>query len=142
MLDTGKMQDILNQLELKYTFRKLNDEIEEYEITVDAEEDLRLSALHYHAEEETYVRLYGYVDELDDENAMEQLSKLLSLNLDIPAGAYCLDTEEGIIMITINLPFESLTPDYLSWAIEFCITSQDIFYSEYYPEDPEEIAKG
>lgn len=142
MKETARMQELLNQLELKYTFRVLSDVIEEFEIVVDVEDDLRLSGLLYRAEEEVYFRLYGYIDELDKDNAVEQLSKLMALNLDIPTGAYCLDPDEGVIMITINMPFDSLTPDYLSWGIEFCITSQEIFYDEYYPETPEDIAQG
>ena len=142
MKETARLQELLSQLEFKYTYRKLNEDIEEFEIVVDAEDDLRLSGLLYHADEECFFRLYGYVDELDKDNALEQLSKLMALNLDMPAGAYCLDAEEEVVLVTLNMAFGTLTPESLSWGIEFCVASQDIFYDEYYPEEPEDIAKG
>ena len=64
MKETARLQELLSQLEFKYTYRKLNEDIEEFEIVVDAEDDLRLSGLLYHADEECFFRLYGYVDVL------------------------------------------------------------------------------
>ncbi len=46
----------------------------------------------------------AYVDEVDEDNTLEQLKLVLVLNGDLPTGAFCLDPEEGVIDVTVNLP--------------------------------------
>lgn len=142
MEETAAVNKLLAKLELKYEQQQLDEDIAHYAITLDAEEDETIEALLYTTEEGSFLRLFAYVDEVDSESALEQLKTVLMLNGDLPTGAFCLDPDEDVIDITVNLPLPGLTPEELSWMIEFCFVARQMYYDEVYPQDEDEIAKG
>jgi hypothetical protein len=142
MDETATVNKILQKLELQFEHQQLDDDIAHYTITLDAEEDETVEALLYTTEEGSFFRLFAYVDEVDKEDALQQLKTVLMLNGDLPTGAFCLDPDEDVIDITVNLPLPGLTPEELSWMIEFCFVARQMYYDEVYPQEGDEIAKG
>lgn len=140
-MDSAKKLDGLIK-ELGFTFeRKAGDEgIENYTIVIDEAENLAVSGVLYKTDEGEYIRLTAYVDEVNEERPVDQLSLLLSLNLDIPTGAYCLDAEENVVLVTVNIPASETTADLLGWVIEFMIVAQEVYYQEFYTS--EEMPQG
>jgi len=140
MEGTATVNAILKDLELTYDHEIVEEGVEHYDIVVDPEEDLRVSGVLYTTDDGPYFRVLCYVDELDKDHGEEQLTKLMVLNCDIPTGAFCLDPDEGVILVTVNMPLGDLNAEFLSWTIEFCLAAQDIYFEEYYPENGDELA--
>lgn len=140
-METAKKIDGLIK-ELGFDFRRESGEegIENYTITIDEAENLVVSGILYKTDEGVYLRITAYVDEVNEERPVDQLSLLLSLNLDIPTGAYCLDSEENVILVTVNIPATEATADLLGWVIEFMIVAQEVYYQEFYTA--EELPQG
>ena len=113
-----------------------------YEIRIDEAENISVTGLLYETEEGAFFRLMSYVDEINKEKPMEQLTLLMALNLDIPTGAYCLDPEDDVILATVNIPMAELTAELLGWVIEFLIVAQEVYFQEFYPADPEKMPQG
>jgi hypothetical protein len=139
---TAAVDSVLAKLELKFEHEPVGEDVVHYSITIDEDEDEVVDALLYHTEEGPFLRLYAYVDEVDEDNTLEQLKLVLVLNGDLPTGAFCLDPEEGVIDVTVNLPVSEMTPDLLSWMIEFCFIAREMYVGEAYPAPEDEIAQG
>jgi hypothetical protein len=142
MEETKTVDAALAQLGFKYKHEAIEEGVEHYEITVDEEENLVVSGILYKTEEGAYIRLLVYVDELSEEQPYEQLALLMTLNGDIPTGAYCLDHEEDSILVTVNVPVQEITVELLGWVVEFMFVAQEVYYEEYYPADAEDMAQG
>jgi hypothetical protein len=127
--------EALKTLGYKYAQQALEDGTEQYTITVDESEQLEVTGFLYHTDDGSYFRLMGYVDELSEDGTVPQLSLLLALNGDIPTGAFCMDPEEHVIYVTVNLPAAELTADLLGYMIDFLFWAQDLYYEEFYPEN-------
>jgi hypothetical protein len=112
---------------------------EVYDILVDEAENIEVNGLLYETEDGAFFRLMSYVDEINKDKPLEQLSLLMALNLDIPTGAYCLDPEDDVILATVNIPLAELTAELLGWVIEFLIVAQEVYFQEFYPVDPEKM---
>jgi hypothetical protein len=144
MADIAPITAALDALQLKYTHEKLEDGFESFTIRIDDTEEIEVTGILYDGEEGGAFRLLGYVDELNAEQETLQLKTLLALNGDLPTGAFCLDPEEGVIYVTVNLPVEAVEAKMLEWALEFTLVAQEIYFQEFYGDAPEgeEIAQG
>jgi hypothetical protein len=129
----------LAQLKLNHERSQLEPDLIRFDIKVDESEDLEVAGMLFRTEDGVYFRLMGYVDEMDDANAIEQLKMLLALNGELPMGCYCMDPEEEIIYATVNLPLDNVQPEMLSWCIEFIFAAQEIYDQEM---DPVENGNG
>jgi hypothetical protein len=138
----AKLETVLQGMQLKFERQEVTEDIMAYALQVNPEEDEIVDALLYENEDGQYLRLVSYVDELDEDHALDQLTKLMTLNGEIPTGAYCLDPESGVVEITVNLDLGNVTAEALGDMLEFCFTARDFFYDEYYPEDADDVAKG
>ena len=144
MADIAPITSALDALKLKYTHEKLEDGFESFTIRMDDSEELEVTGILYDSEEGAAFRLLGYVDELSADQESVQLKTLLALNGDLPTGAFCLDPEEGVIYVTVNLPLDAIKPEMLEWALEFLLVAQEIYFQEFYGDAPdgEELAQG
>ena len=135
-MEIAKKIDGLIQ-DLGFSFRRESgvEGVENYTITIDESENLVVSAVLYNTEEGVYLRITAYVDEVNEDRPLDQLSMLLALNLDIPTGAYCLDAEDNVVLVTVNIPAPEVTADLLGWVIEFMIVAQEVYYQEFYTAD-------
>jgi hypothetical protein len=140
MKEALQIDALLNELGFAFEHEQLEEDLIHYEITVDAGEQLTVTAFLYNTPDGVYFRLQAYVDELSEDGPLEQLSKVLALNGDLPTGAFCLDQEENLIYVTVNMPALEITPDMLSWVIEFLFVAQEVYYQEFYPVEPENLA--
>lgn len=131
MKDTQAVMDMLSQLELKYDHGTVDESMEFFEITLDESEGLNVTGLLYEAEEGAAFRLLAYMDDLEEDDALEQLSLLMALNGEIPVGAFCMDPEQQVIYSTVNLPIADLEPELLSWLLEYIFAVQNLYYQEY-----------
>jgi hypothetical protein len=131
MKDTKTITKLINDLELQFEHGTVDENMEFFEITIDESEGLNVSGLLYEAEEGAAFRLLAYMDELDEDHALDQLSLLMALNGELPIGAFCMDPEEQIIYSTVNLPVSDLTAELLSWLLEYVFAVQDFYYQEY-----------
>lgn len=131
MKDTQTIMDMLKKLELKFDHGSVDESMEFFEISLDESEGLNATGLLYEAEEGAAFRLLAYMDDLDEESAMEQLSLLMALNGEIPVGAFCMDPEQQVIYSTVNLPVSDLEPDLLSWLLEYVFAVQNLYFQEY-----------
>ena len=130
---------VLGDLGFVFEHEQLEDDLIHYEITVDAGEQLTVSAFLYSSPDGVYFRLQAYVDEVSGDDPLKQLAQVLALNGDLPTGAFCLDPEENYIYVTVNMPAREITPDMLSWVIEFLFVAQEVYYQEFYPVAPEDL---
>jgi hypothetical protein len=141
-MDTARFEGLLGELKLPFTSEQVESDLTQYVIKVDESEGIEAIALVYKNDDGEFVRLLGYVDELDSESPTEQLRMLLALNGDLPTGAYCLDPEEDVIYATVNVPLEELGAEQLSWLVEFLLVAQEIYDEEMGPEGPDVVAQG
>jgi hypothetical protein len=141
-MDTAAIKTLLDELKLPYTSEQVESDLVSYTIRVDEAENIEVTALVYDTEEGTYLRLMSYVDELDPAAALEQLKVLMTLNGELPVGAYCMDPDEEVIYATVNSPVAELDAEYLSWLIEFLLVAQEIYDQELSGEGPEVVAEG
>jgi len=133
-MDTARFEGLLGELKLPFEKEQVEEDLLRYAVKIDEAEGLEALALLYSTEDGEYVRLLGYVDELDPDNATEQLKLLLTLNGDLPTGSYCLDPEEEIIYATVNVPAAELNAEQLSWLVEFLLVAQEIYDEEQNPD--------
>ena len=139
---TAAIDKLLGQLEMKFEHEEVGEDVVHYAITIDEDEEEIIDALLYQTEEGPFLRLYAYVDDVDEDHTLEQLKLVLVLNGDLPTGAFCLDAEEGVIDITVNIPVSELSPDLLGWMIEFCFVAREMYMTDAYPSDDDDIAQG
>jgi hypothetical protein len=139
MKESTHIDALLNELGFVFEREQLEEDLIHYEITVDAGEQLTVTAFLYRTPDGAYFRLQAYVDELNEDDPLKQLTQVLALNGDLPTGSFCLDTEENFIYVTVNMPAHEITPDMLGWVIEFLFVAQEVYYQEFYPVEPEEI---
>jgi hypothetical protein len=144
MADSTPVIKALDALKLKYQRETMEDGFERFDITIDDAEHLEATGILYQPDgEDAAFRLLGYVDEIAADKEVEQLRALLALNGDLPTGAFCLDPDEGVIFMTVNIPVDALNPEMLEWALEFLFVAQEMYFDEFYGEDvPDEIAQG
>jgi len=135
MKDTQTIKDMLSKLELKFDHGSVDESMEFFEIALDESEGLNVTGLLYEAEEGAAFRLLAFMDDLDEQEALEQLSLLMALNGEIPVGAFCMDPEQQVIYSTVNLPVADLEPDLLSWLLEYVFAVQNLYFQEYGLED-------
>ncbi len=139
MKEALQIDALLNELGFAYEHEQLEEDLIHYEITVDAGEQLTVTAFLYNSPDGVYFRLQAYVDELSGEDPLRQLTQVLALNGDLPTGAFCLDPDENFIYITVNMPAADITPELLGWVIEFLFVAQEVYYQEFYPVEPEDL---
>jgi hypothetical protein len=144
MADIAPITAALDALKLKYAHEKVEDGFDNFTITLDDAEGIEVTGLLYDGEDGSAFRLLGYVDELSQEQEAVQLKTLLALNGDLPTGAFCLDPEEGVVYVTVNLPVEAVEPKMLEWALEFTLVAQELYFQEFYGDVPEgeDLAQG
>ena len=130
--------------ELGYTFNQLqvDEDAVRFDITVDPGEELGVVGLLYRINGEWGFRLMAHIDELDKEQPLAQLKNVMSLNGDIPLGAYCLDPEEDLLYVTVNVPFEDISADNLAFLVEALLAAQEFYYLEFYGDDDGEMPEG
>jgi hypothetical protein len=131
---TETIGDALKQLGFKYEHETIEDGAERFLIMVDESEELEVTGIAYTSDDGTYFRLLAYVDELSEDGAMAQLTTLMALNGELPTGAFCMDPEEHVIYVTVNLPAAEITAEMLGYMIDFLFFAQDAYYEEQYPE--------
>ena len=137
-----RFEELLGELELSWSSSDGEDGLALYNIVIDAENDLELTAVMYgsepdeegvdHEDEEFYVRLLAYVDELSVDTPLDQLSLLMKLNCELPAGTFCLNPVDSVVYATLNLQLEDLEPEDLDSAMNHVLDCQDYFFQEYY----------
>ena len=139
-----RFEELLGELELSWSSSDGEDGLALYNIVIDAENDLELTAVMYGSEpdeegvaedEEFYVRLLAYVDELSVDTPLDQLSLLMKLNCELPNGAYCMNPVDNVIYATMNIPVSDLSVESLDWAMDFLLDCQSIFFYEYYGDE-------
>ena len=131
-----KFEELLQQLELSWSDSEGEDGLHLYNIEIDPENELELTAVMYGDEEDGwFVRLLAYVDELSMDQPLDQLSMLMKLNCELPAGTYCMNPVDNVIYSTMNIPLSDLDADSLDWALEFLLDCQGIFFSEFYGDE-------
>lgn len=135
------ISDALKELGFKFQQETLEDSAERFLIMVDESEELEVTGILYQSDDGTYFRLLAYVDELSEDNALNQLTTLMALNGEIPTGAFCMDPEEHVIYITVNLPAAECTSELLGYMIDFLFFGQDLYYEEQYPEHSDGLAE-
>jgi hypothetical protein len=142
MEETKVVIDALN--ELGYSFKQVpvEDDAVRFDITVDQGEDLGVVALLYRVNGEAGLRLMAYVDEVSKDEPLEHLRDVLALNGDLPLGAYCLDPEEDLIYVTLNMPLEEMNADNLAFMVEALLAAQEFYFLEFYEEDLQPEAEG
>jgi hypothetical protein len=136
-----QIEATLAQLKLRAERSRLEPDLVRFDIKVDESEDLEVAGMLYSTEDGTYFRLMGYVDEMDEAGAVDQLKLLLALNGDLPMGCFCMDPEEEIIYATVNLPLENVNEEMLSWCIEFIFAAQDLYDQELLPGENGDLAE-
>lgn len=139
MKEALQIDALLNELGFAFQHEQIEEDLIHYEITVDAGEELTVTAFLYNSPDGVYLRLQAYVDELSGDDPLRQLSQVLELNGDLPTGAFCLDPDESFIYVTVNLPVAGLVPEMLGWVIEFLFVAQEVYYQEFYPVEPEDL---
>ena len=128
-----QFEDILRQLELSWSDTEGEDGLVLYNIPIDPENDMEITVVLYGDGEEGYfARLLAYVDELSVEDPLDQLSTLMKLNCELPAGTYCMNPVDNVIYATMNVQLEGLEAESLDWAMDFLLDCQSIFFSEFY----------
>jgi hypothetical protein len=131
-----KFEELLRLLELSWSDSDGEDGLVLYNIVIDADDDLELTAVMYgDAEEGIFVRLLAYVDELSPDDPLEQLSTLMKLNCELPAGTYCMNPVDNVIYATMNIPLDELDAESLDWGMDFLLDCQSIFFSEFYGDE-------
>lgn len=137
----AKIEAVLEELGLKFEAAGVEDGVHRYHITIDDSENIGVEGLLYDAEDGMFFRLLAYVDEVQADREIEQLSTLLALNMDIPTGAYCLDDEEDVLLVTVNIPVNDLNPGIISWVLEFLLVAQQVYFDEFYGTELEDLAE-
>jgi len=142
-----RFEELLGELELSWSSTDGEDGLALYNIVIDAENDLELTAVMYGGEDgdgeegspgepdEFFVRLLAYVDELSVDTPLDQLSLLMKLNCELPTGAYCMNPVDNVIYATMNIPVSDLSVESLDWAMDFLLDCQSIFFYEYYGDE-------
>lgn len=138
----AKVKSVLQELALKFSENELEDGVHGFQITLDESEGIMVEGLVYEAEEGKFFRLLAYVDEVQAGREQEQMALLLTLNMDIPTGAYCLNEEDGILLVTVNIPVNDLNPGIVSWVMEFLLVAQQVYFDEFYGPEGGELAEG
>ncbi|GEM_PF-3277765 len=135
MKDTQAIKDILAELEVQYEHGDVEDDMEFFEIVIDEDEDLVATGLLYESDEGAAFRLLAPMDRLSEDNPVSQLSLLMALNGELPAGAFCMDPEQLTIYSTVSVPVPDLTAKYLGWLLDYIFAVQDFYYQEYGASD-------
>jgi hypothetical protein len=138
----GTIGEALKQLGFKFEQETMEDGAERFLIVVDESEELEVTGVAYLSDDGTYFRLLAYVDELSEDGAIAQLTTLMALNGELPTGAFCMDPEEHVIYVTVNLPAAEITADMLGFMIDFLFFAQDVYYEEQYPEHGDGLPEG
>ena len=141
MPDIKPVTDALTALELKYVHESVEEGVERFAITIDETEHVEATGLLYDSPEGAVFRLMGYVDEVQPDDELEQLRTLLTINVDLVTGAFCLDREENVIYATVSFPVNAVSKETIEWGLEFLLVAQDLYFQEFYEEDEEEIAQ-
>ncbi|MEZ5338552.1 MAG: type III secretion system chaperone [bacterium] len=128
-----KMEELLRQLELSWSDSEDEGGFVLYNVVLDQENELELTAVLYGTEEDGYfLRLLAYVDELSVDEPLDQLTMLMKLNCELPAGTFCLNPVDSVVYATLNLQLEDLEPEDLDSAMNHVLDCQDYFFQEYY----------
>ncbi|MBN2080793.1 hypothetical protein JW859_01165 [bacterium] len=135
MNKSQQIREMLEALSLNYEHNVLDEHMESFDIILDEAEDLVATGLLYETDEGEAFRLLAYMDHLDEDNALEQLSLLMAINGELPLGAYCMDPEEQAIYSTVNLPLADLNQEMLGWLLEYIFAAQDLYFQEFATED-------
>lgn len=138
----ARVESVLKELGLKYSAAGEEDGVLRYQITMDEADNIGVEGLLYDAEEGVFFRLLAYVDEVQEGRELEQMGLLLTLNMDIPTGAFCLDDEEGVLLVTVNIPVNDLNPGIVSWVLEFLLVAQQVYFDEFYGPDEGDFPEG
>jgi len=128
-----KVEAAFKELGFTAESKQVADQIMAYEIAVDPDEDIYLTGMLVTEEEESDFRLLAFVDELDQEKALDQLKAVMGLNGELPAGAYCMDPFEDIIYATVNIRFAEFSAAKLASAVELLLFAQNVYDQEFYP---------
>jgi hypothetical protein len=141
MPDIKAITAVLDELQLKYEHKPVEEGVESFLITIDEAEHIEATGLLYDSPEGSVFRLMGYVDDVQPDDELEQLRCLLTINVDMVTGSYCLDRDENVIYATVSFPLDSVTKDTIDWGLEFLVAAQDLYFQEFYGDSEEEIAQ-
>jgi len=135
MKDLEKLRAALDELEMKYEHKSLEEDVEHFEVVLDAEEELSCSVLAFGADGETMLRIFVPVDDLLEDDTVPQLSLLMALNGEISTGCFCMDPEELTVYATVALPLGGIDSAMLRMLIESLVFARELYLDEFYPLD-------
>ena len=129
----ARVEGILSELGMSFEKHDPNEDgVIRYQMTIDDTEKIIIDGLLYDTEDGSFFRLISYVDELKEDDSLAQLKLLMLLNLDIPTGAFCMDDEDGAVLVTVNVPVQEMKPELLGWVVEFLLVAQQVYFDEFY----------